>query len=70
MMPSGFASTMVPRDVRFIFWGFTILGVRVQTAFAQGWFGLDFHLPLLGASRERGQCRLCPDLPRHMETPQ
>jgi Fe-S oxidoreductase len=46
----------------FIFWGFTILGVRVMTAFAQGWFGFDFHLPLLGVDMLGGPYLLLKDL--------
>ena len=46
----------------FIFWGFTILGVRVTTAFAQGWFGPDFHLPLLGVDMLGGPYLLLKDL--------
>src|SRR3954452_11639319 len=46
----------------FIFWGFMILAVRVVTAFGQGWFGLDFHLPLLGARQLGGPYLLLKDL--------
>jgi hypothetical protein len=46
----------------FIFWGFTILGVRVTTAFAQGWFGTEFHLPLLGIDMLGGPYLLLKDL--------
>jgi hypothetical protein len=46
----------------FIFWGFTILGVRVATAFAQGWFGPEFHLPLLGVDMLGGPYLLLKDL--------
>ncbi len=46
----------------FIFWGFTILALRVVTAFGQGWFGLDFHLPLLGADQLGGPYLLLKDL--------
>ena len=46
----------------FIFWGFTILGVRVTTAFAQGWFGTEFHLPLLGVDMLGGPYLLLKDL--------
>jgi len=46
----------------FIFWGFVILGLRVVTAFAQGWLGLDFHLPLLGADMLGGPYLLLKDL--------
>jgi Fe-S oxidoreductase len=46
----------------FIFWGFMILGVRVVTAFAQGWFGLDFHLPLLGVDMLGGPYLLLKDV--------
>ena len=46
----------------FIFWGFTILGLRVVTAFSQGWLGLDFHLPLLGADMLGGPYLLLKDL--------
>jgi len=46
----------------FIFWGFTILGVRVATAFAQGWFGPEFHLPLLGVDMLGGPYLLLKDI--------
>ncbi len=46
----------------FIFWGFTILGLRVATAFAQGWFGLEFHFPLLGADMLGGPYLLLKDV--------
>ncbi len=46
----------------FIFWGFTILGVRVVTAFAQGWLGPEFHLPLLGVDMLGGPYLLLKDL--------
>jgi ferredoxin len=46
----------------FIFWGFIILGVRVVTAFGQGWFGLHFHLPLLGADMLGGPYLLLKDV--------
>ncbi len=46
----------------FIFWGFVILGLRVVTAFGQGWFGLEFHLPLMGADMLGGPYLLLKDL--------
>jgi Fe-S oxidoreductase len=46
----------------FIFWGFVVLGVRVVTAFGQGWFGLGFHLPLLGVDILGGPYFLLKDL--------
>jgi Fe-S oxidoreductase len=46
----------------FIFWGFVILGIRVVTAFSQGWLGLDFHLPLLGVDLLGGPYLLLKDL--------
>ncbi len=46
----------------FIFWGFVILGVRVVTAFGQGWFGMQFHLPLLGPDMLGGPYLLLKDV--------
>jgi Fe-S oxidoreductase len=46
----------------FIFWGFVILGVRVVTAFGQGWLGLQFHLPLLGPDMLGGPYLLLKDV--------
>ncbi len=46
----------------FIFWGFMILAVRVVTAFGQGWFGLDFHLPLMGPDMLGGPYLLLKDM--------
>ncbi len=46
----------------FIFWGFMVLAIRVVTAFSQGWLGLDFHLPLLGARQLGGPYLLLKDL--------
>src|SRR6266481_901608 len=46
----------------FIFWGFMILAVRVVTAFGQGWLGLQFHLPLLGADMLGGPYLLLKDV--------
>jgi Fe-S oxidoreductase len=46
----------------FIFWGFMILGVRVVTAFSQGWLGLEFHLPLLGPDMLGGPYLLLKDM--------
>src|SRR5262245_41794693 len=45
----------------FIFWGFTILALRVMTAFGQGWFGMHFHLPLLGVHQLGGPYMLMKD---------
>jgi len=46
----------------FIFWGFVILALRVVTVFGQGWFGMDFHLPLLGVHQLGGPYLLLKDL--------
>jgi len=46
----------------FIFWGFTILALRVVTAFGQGWLGTSFHLPLLGVHQLGGPYMLLKDL--------
>ncbi len=46
----------------FIFWGFMVLGVKVVTAFSQGWLGREFHLPGLGVDQFGGPYLLLKDL--------